>query len=401
MNADEFKSAREYIENRINLGKNKYTVQGVKYKEKHISELMLIESDELFISILYRLILNREEDYVGLNFHLNNLNSGKIDRIEVLRQFYESEEAVTNHINLSEIKIYLDEKIKFKNLRILFLNLKNKIKKKLNNNINYEKKIKKIETELETLDRRTLDILDFYYKPKWKDLKLKTESHTSPPVDDDLMNGFFAILSEKFRGSEKDIYHRNLIYKPVFENLPEQIKKLPILDIACGRGEMLDVINECGFQAIGVDLNDTLIRYCEEKKLKVFHEDAFKYLAKIDDSSLAGVVSTHFIEHLFFTELVSVITESYRTLSEGGVLILETPNPLNLVVSSIQFYMDPTHKNPLPLPLIKLLMEYIGFTVVEVDLSGRAAFKESESTGNPQLDYMLNAPQDYALLGVK
>ena len=41
-----------------------------------------------------------------------------------------------------------------------------------------------------------------------------------------------------------------------------------------------------------------------------------------------------------------LITAAAEKLAEGGVLILETPNPESLLAGSINFHRDPTHVRP-------------------------------------------------------
>jgi hypothetical protein len=47
-------------------------------------------------------------------------------------------------------------------------------------------------------------------------------------------------------------------------------------------------------------------------------------------------------------------------------LILETPNPENVVVGTANFYLDPSHNRPLPPLLMAFLPEYYGFERVKV-----------------------------------
>ncbi len=46
-------------------------------------------------------------------------------------------------------------------------------------------------------------------------------------------------------------------------------------------------------------------------------------------------------------------------------MIFETPNPENLVVGSNYFYLDPTHRHPLPTELMEFLLKNRGFDEVE------------------------------------
>ena len=64
---------------------------------------------------------------------------------------------------------------------------------------------------------------------------------------------------------------------------------------------------------------------------------------------------------------MALIDEALRTLRPDGVLVLETPNPENPAVGSYLFYMDPTHRNPLPPEMLRWLVEARGFVDVRVE----------------------------------
>ena len=52
-----------------------------------------------------------------------------------------------------------------------------------------------------------------------------------------------------------------------------------------------------------------------------------------------------------FEELIQndrLIEHARRVVQPGGVVLFETPNPENLVVGACNFYVDPTHRNPMP-----------------------------------------------------
>jgi O-antigen chain-terminating methyltransferase len=69
----------------------------------------------------------------------------------------------------------------------------------------------------------------------------------------------------------------------------------------------------------------------------------------------------HIAEHLPFDVLQSLISEAYRVLRPGGLLILETPNAENVNVGTLSFHMDPTHNKPLPPGLLSFLPRFYGF----------------------------------------
>ncbi|MGE9641913.1 class I SAM-dependent methyltransferase, partial [Escherichia coli] len=72
------------------------------------------------------------------------------------------------------------------------------------------------------------------------------------------------------------------------------------------------------------------------------------------------------VEHIGFANVQLLIEESFRVLKPGGLLILETPNPENIVVASSSFYLDPTHTQPIPNQLLAFLTEYTGFNRTKI-----------------------------------
>ena len=111
---------------------------------------------------------------------------------------------------------------------------------------------------------------------------------------------------------------------------------------------------------------------------------------------------------------------AWRALRPGGVLILETPNPLSLVVAARNFWLDPTHRRPVHPESLKLSLELAGFDPVErVDLrpfpeverlpeirvdtvaaEQRALAFEINSLRD-KVDDLLFGCQDYAILATK
>ena len=79
-----------------------------------------------------------------------------------------------------------------------------------------------------------------------------------------------------------------------------------------------------------------------------------------------GATAFHIIEHLEFNLLVRLLYETLRVLKTGGTAIFETSNPENVLAGSCYFYLDPTHRNPLPRQLVKFLAEHRGLRNVKI-----------------------------------
>jgi SAM-dependent methyltransferase len=227
-----------------------------------------------------------------------------------------------------------------------------------------------------------------------------TPVQQSHPEQDHLLDSLYYSLEDALRGTPEEIKEEVKVYLPVLEKAGISSD---ILDVGCGRGEWLQVLREEGLQARGIDSNRILVQQCKELSLDVEEHEALSYLGSLTDGSLSAVTAFHFAEHLPLETLVKFLDEAGRTLKPGGLIILETPNPENLLVGSCNFYLDPTHKNPIPIPTMKLLLEARGFRCEEVlKLHAISSTKiEVKDQLTSHLNHFLYGPMNYAVIARK
>lgn len=175
---------------------------------------------------------------------------------------------------------------------------------------------------------------------------------------------FYRAFEERHRGPRKLIRSRLQVYQPFITPLLGIYQPANAIDLGCGRGEWLELLQDTGFAPQGVDLDAGMLAACTERGLPVTQGDALSHLQSLDDASQCIVSGFHIAEHLTFDHLNALVQQAFRVLKAGGLLILETPNPENLVVGASNFYLDPTHLRPLPPPLLSFLPEYHGFARV-------------------------------------
>jgi SAM-dependent methyltransferase len=176
---------------------------------------------------------------------------------------------------------------------------------------------------------------------------------TEAPRPDD---GRYLAFEDAFRGSREEVKKRVAIYLPHLQEGAGPERR-PILDVGCGRGELLELLREEGLPASGVDSNRAAVDQCRARGLDVAERDAFDALGEISDGSLGGLTAIHVVEHLPAALLFKLIDEALRVLRPGGVLILETPNPQNVLVGAGDFYLDPTRRNPIHPRALQVLVE--------------------------------------------
>jgi SAM-dependent methyltransferase len=220
-----------------------------------------------------------------------------------------------------------------------------------------------------------------------------------------LLETFYFLLEERYRGSRDEIKQRLTVYRKDFEALRARLHDSgPIIDLGCGRGELLELLREDGFQVLGIDQNDIQLEAARQKGLPVLHAEASSYLAGLADESVLAVTGIHIVEHLPFPVLTALMQHITRVLKKGGLVIFETPNPRNLIVGANTFHFDPTHIKPLPPEVVEVLFETLGFTNIETRLlhpSDTLDGMIEQKRLDPHIAGLLFGPQDYAVLGIK
>jgi SAM-dependent methyltransferase len=181
-------------------------------------------------------------------------------------------------------------------------------------------------------------------------------------VNDD----FYVAFEERFRGPRSLIKSRMLAYLPFVQPLSDFYRGQSIVDLGCGRGEWLELMQESGFDPHGVDLDAGMLMSCRELGLSVEMRDAVAFIATLESESQAVISAFHFVEHISFSDLRIVVSEAFRVLLPGGLLIMETPNPENVMVATQDFYIDPTHERPIPPQLLSFIPEYYGFERIKI-----------------------------------
>ena len=217
------------------------------------------------------------------------------------------------------------------------------------------------------------------------------------------MDKFYKSFEDKFRGQRSEIKKRLLAYEPFLQILKQQDEKPAAVDLGCGRGEWLEILKQNGFAVRGCDVSEEMIKECEKNALEAKKQGAIEFLSELEDSSLALVSAFQLVEHLEFSELCELIKQARRVLKDGGILILETPNPENLRVATLTFYLDATHVKPIPPMLLEYLCEFEGFSnTFMMRLNSNLSFSEDLQNQNVTLrDVLSSVGLDYAILGLK
>ncbi len=151
----------------------------------------------------------------------------------------------------------------------------------------------------------------------------------------------------------KNYKNERLYGKNYYENLPdlalnnnyylkkfEKIKKLTgenkpkILDVGCGWGNFLRVLNKQKIPYLGIDINSEAIKICKTKGFNC-SKATIEELANRNRLSFSAITMFQVIEHL--KNPVPILLSAKKLLKKNGVILITTPNnnsPLRKIFQS-------------------------------------------------------------------
>jgi O-antigen chain-terminating methyltransferase len=211
---------------------------------------------------------------------------------------------------------------------------------------------------------------------------------------------FYFAFEERFREPEVVITNRLLAYLPLLKIFEGAGRSPTAYDYNIGRGEWLRLLASRGWDAHGIDPNESIAVRAMNSGMNVEIADALEHIRSIPDKSVSLISGFHLAEHFTFEVLFDFIKEAQRVLISGGILILETPNPENILVGSSRFYYDPMRIEPLPPKYLQFLAEYLGFKTAEVIGFNASNIKEVSALATG-VRHCMEIPDDYSLIAQK
>ncbi len=173
----------------------------------------------------------------------------------------------------------------------------------------------------------------------------------------------YLAFEDQFRGSAESVQARVRDYVPIFHG------RSGVVDLGCGRGELLAALKTAGIEARGVDTNPRMVAVAREQGLDVSHHDALGYLRSVADESIGGVIATQVVEHLEPAYLVQLLDTAAQKMRPGAPIVLETINPACWLAFFSSYIRDVTHVRPIHPETLQYLLRASGFERVELRYS--------------------------------
>lgn len=296
--------------------------QAPPVSKNRLQELLQVSGED-FIHTVFWAVLRREPDPLGRYYYLSKLRSRELTKLEIiaiLRYSGEGRAAATAIPGLAKPQI-------------MAALMTSWIKKKI---------------------RRL--------KPAFLS-GLSVFSSKQPPGSAGLSFEAYADFESRFRGKEEDIKVNLGLYLPAVTDLIHRFDhvQLQAVDIGCGRGEWLELMEDKGVRARGIDINPIFLNRIKEKGLTAEKKDLFDFLKRSKAGSFHLITAFHVIEHIDINLRADFLHEVLRVLAPGGICILETPNPRHLLVGSSDFYRDPSHETPVFPDTLQFMGTAVGF----------------------------------------
>ena len=216
----------------------------------------------------------------------------------------------------------------------------------------------------------------------------------------------YVAFEDRFRGDSTALAERQADYVTKF---PGSDETGMIVDVGCGRGEMLGVLRDAGHEVLGIDLDANMVEVCRAKGLPVIHGDGTAWLETCTPDTLKGIFSAQVIEHLLTGEIERFVRASLAALRHGGVLVMETINPRSLHALANHFFADVSHVRPVHPETLRFMCEQAGFAEVALmELSPHPALDAAGRLGHEPVDDAVRELissvfgfQDYAIVARK
>lgn len=133
-------------------------------------------------------------------------------------------------------------------------------------------------------------------------------------------------------------YHREVIRASAFSNEMREFRKSQFLDfvarhslegkkiieVGCGRGEFMQIMNECGVNAYGLEYSEKSVQSCMENGLRTSRAYVDSADWKAPGAPFDAFYVLNFLEHMPDPNLV--LAGICNSLREGAVGLVEVPN---------------------------------------------------------------------------
>jgi 2-polyprenyl-3-methyl-5-hydroxy-6-metoxy-1,4-benzoquinol methylase len=139
----------------------------------------------------------------------------------------------------------------------------------------------------------------------------------------------------------------------------------PVVDIGCGRGELVRLMLADGYDAEGIDISREQVALAHARGVDRVREGDYSDVLAKRSGQLAAVIATDLLEHLTKPEVLNTFDQVALALMPGGVFVARVPNAVSPFGGHIRDG-DFTHESSFTGRSIRQLAAAAGFGSVTI-----------------------------------
>ncbi len=148
-------------------------------------------------------------------------------------------------------------------------------------------------------------------------------------------------------------------FVPYFQNCQS------VVEVASGQGYFMGMLRDAKINATGIELDTVLAQRSKEKGLNVINANFFEWLDQSPPGQFDGAFASHIVEHFSPKEVEQLFALLAKAVKPGGIFVVVTPNIANIRRAVGDFWRDPTHVRPYPIPVLGKLFSRTGWEMIE------------------------------------
>ncbi|MCU0228446.1 MAG: class I SAM-dependent methyltransferase [Bryobacterales bacterium] len=130
-----------------------------------------------------------------------------------------------------------------------------------------------------------------------------------------------------------------------------------LLDYGCGPGDVIQLCQDLGLPAVGIDNSTRSVELAKRRGLQVLLGDASA--PALREEKFDAIFLQSVIEHI--PDATAELSKLVAMLPPGGLLVLSAPTPC------ADFWNDPTHVRPFTPRSFRILGELLGMEAIEIN----------------------------------
>jgi 2-polyprenyl-3-methyl-5-hydroxy-6-metoxy-1,4-benzoquinol methylase len=137
----------------------------------------------------------------------------------------------------------------------------------------------------------------------------------------------------------------------------------PVVDLGCGRGELVRLLQADGFEAEGIDISPEQVALARATGVDRVRQGDFRAILAGHRAHYAAITATDLLEHLTKPEVLQTFDDVAAALAPGGVFVGRVPNAVSPLGGHIR-NGDFTHQTSFTARSIRQLAAAAGFDTV-------------------------------------